>query len=110
MPTVFREGEFRFYFFSREETRKHIHVSSANGEAKIQNISPRGFWIFDGEKEYFVSFKDYPDFYTATVQQINDFTVDAFGNFHWEVLDIDIEKESLETPENYPLVFKKELP
>lgn len=35
MPTVFREGEFRFYFFSREETRKHIHVSSANGEAKI---------------------------------------------------------------------------
>ena len=35
MPTVFREGEDRFYFFSREETRKHIHVSSANGEAKI---------------------------------------------------------------------------
>ena len=35
MPTVFREGEFRFYFFSREEERKHIHVSSANGEAKI---------------------------------------------------------------------------
>lgn len=35
MPTVFREGEYRFYFFSREETRKHIHVSSANGEAKI---------------------------------------------------------------------------
>ena len=35
MPTVFRYGEFRFYFFSREETRKHIHVSSPNGEAKI---------------------------------------------------------------------------
>ena len=35
MPTVFCFCEFRFYFFSREETRKHIHVSSANGEAKI---------------------------------------------------------------------------
>ena len=35
MPTVFRYGEFRFYFFSREETRRHIHVSSTNGEAKI---------------------------------------------------------------------------
>lgn len=35
MPTVFRYGEFRFYFFSREETRKHIHVSSPSGEAKI---------------------------------------------------------------------------
>jgi hypothetical protein len=35
-PTVFREGEFRL-FFSREESRIHIHVSHPDGEAK--------FWI-----------------------------------------------------------------
>lgn len=35
MPTVFRFEGYRFYFFSREEERKHIHVSSAEGEAKI---------------------------------------------------------------------------
>ena len=35
MPTVFRHDDFRFFFFSREETRRHIHVSSSNGEAKI---------------------------------------------------------------------------
>jgi Domain of unknown function (DUF4160) len=34
-PTVFREGPFRFFFFSREETRLHIHVQSADGEAKF---------------------------------------------------------------------------
>ena len=34
-PTVFREGPFRFYFFSREEKRMHIHVDSAEGEAKF---------------------------------------------------------------------------
>ena len=34
-PTVFREAGFRFYFFSREETRMHIHVQSSNGEAKF---------------------------------------------------------------------------
>jgi hypothetical protein len=34
-PTIFREGGFRFFFFSREETRMHIHVSSGNGEAKF---------------------------------------------------------------------------
>jgi hypothetical protein len=33
-PTVFRDGPFRFFFFSREETRIHIHVQSADGEAK----------------------------------------------------------------------------
>jgi len=35
MPTVFTLGKFRYYFFSREETRKHVHVSSPNGEVKI---------------------------------------------------------------------------
>jgi hypothetical protein len=34
-PTVFREAGFRFYFFSREEPRMHIHVQSSNGEAKF---------------------------------------------------------------------------
>ncbi|MGD9729976.1 MAG: DUF4160 domain-containing protein [Nitrospiraceae bacterium] len=34
-PTVFREGGFRFYFFSREEPRMHIHVQGADGEAKF---------------------------------------------------------------------------
>ncbi|MBI5752741.1 MAG: DUF4160 domain-containing protein [Hydrogenophilales bacterium] len=34
-PTVFRGGGFRFYFFSREEPRMHVHVYGQNGEAKF---------------------------------------------------------------------------
>ena len=34
-PTVFRDGEFRIFFFSREESRIHIHVSHPDGEAKF---------------------------------------------------------------------------
>ncbi len=34
-PTIFREGGFRFYFFSREEPRLHVHVQGQNGEAKF---------------------------------------------------------------------------
>jgi hypothetical protein len=33
-PTIFRESGFRFYFFSREEKRMHVHVQCAEGEAK----------------------------------------------------------------------------
>ena len=39
-PTVFREGSLRFFFFSREETRPHVHVISPDGEAKIW-LEPR---------------------------------------------------------------------
>jgi hypothetical protein len=34
-PTVFREQGYRFFFFSREEERMHVHVVSADGEAKF---------------------------------------------------------------------------
>jgi len=39
-PTVFRERGYRFYFFSREEVRKHVHVHGSGGEAK--------FWLEPG--------------------------------------------------------------
>lgn len=36
-PTVFLHKSYRFYFFSREENRPHVHVTCPDGEAK--------FWI-----------------------------------------------------------------
>lgn len=36
-PTVFRWKEYRFFFFSREESRCHVHVMGQQGQAK--------FWI-----------------------------------------------------------------
>jgi hypothetical protein len=34
-PTIFRSGGYRFFFFSREESRVHVHVHHAEGEAKF---------------------------------------------------------------------------
>lgn len=34
-PTVFRENGYRFFFFSREEKRMHVHIVSGDGEAKF---------------------------------------------------------------------------
>lgn len=34
-PTVLRVRGYRFYFFSREERRPHVHVQHARGEAKF---------------------------------------------------------------------------
>ena len=39
-PTILREGPYRFFFFSREEPRMHVHVLSADGEAKYW-LEPR---------------------------------------------------------------------
>ena len=34
-PTIYTSGPYRFFFFSREESRPHIHVVSSSGEAKF---------------------------------------------------------------------------
>ncbi|OGW72203.1 MAG: hypothetical protein A2Y02_01685 [Omnitrophica bacterium GWA2_52_12] len=36
-PTVFRYKSYRFFFFSREESRLHVHITGPDGEAK--------FWV-----------------------------------------------------------------
>lgn len=35
MPTVLKIKDYRFFFFSREEARMHIHVICPDGEAKL---------------------------------------------------------------------------
>ncbi len=39
-PTILRVGPYRFFFFSREEPRAHVHVHSPDGEAKFW-LDPR---------------------------------------------------------------------
>jgi len=34
-PTILKKAGYRFFFFSREETRAHIHVISGDGECKF---------------------------------------------------------------------------
>ena len=35
IPTIFRSGGYRFYFFSREEPRVHVHAQHETGEGKF---------------------------------------------------------------------------
>ena len=55
-PTIFREDGYRFFFFSREESRIHVHVNSGDGEAK--------FWLepeIEMAKNYHYSRKQLKD-------------------------------------------------
>ena len=51
MPTVMLIYGFRFFFYSREETRMHIHVEFENKELKI--------WLDNFELAYNHGFPDH---------------------------------------------------
>ena len=75
--------------------------------AEIQNISNQGIWIFANDQEFFLSFDKYPWFRKATIDQIYDFKFHHKKHLHWPELDVDVDIESLKTPEAYPLEYKK---
>ncbi len=83
--------------------------SSARGKntscVEIQNISQKGIWIFVSEQEYFLPYKDYPWFKDAKVSEIHKVKISHRSHLHWPDLDIDLELESLQHPEKFPLIY-----
>lgn len=73
-PTVFKEAGYRFFFFSREEARMHIHIVSEDGEAK--------FWLIpeiELAKNYRYSRKQLKEI-ESLVEQHYDELVSAWQN------------------------------
>jgi hypothetical protein len=75
----------------------------------VTNVSPHGFWLFVGDQELFVPFKDFPWFKDASIQQISRVELPRAHHLYWPELDIDLAVESLMHPERYPLVSQPPL-
>ena len=71
----------------------------------ISLVTAKGFWIFVHSKEYFLSFDDYPWFRNARIAEIMNVELKNQHHLRWEDLDVDLELDSLEHPERYPLCF-----
>ncbi len=77
-----------------------------NSDSEITDIGATGFWLLVDRREYFVPYKDYPGFRNATVAQICAVRRLGPTQLSWAALDIDVELEALEHPEQFPLQFK----
>lgn len=73
---------------------------------EVTNISKKGFWLLVNDKEYFISYFDYPEFLEMSLQQIFNVQSIDLKQFRWSDKDIDIDIESLEKPEAFPLSFQ----
>ncbi len=72
-------------------------------ETEVTNISSHGLWILSNEKEYFLSYEQFPWFKDKTINDITN--VESFGQGHlyWEKLDVDLSLDMIEHPERFPL-------
>jgi len=71
-----------------------------NISASVENITPFGIWLFVKDKEYFLSYRDYPYFKDQPLHAIQKVQLLHGYHLYWQELDI------LEHPEQYPLTSK----
>lgn len=83
---------------------KSGNIGIGTSGAEILNVSPHGFWILVGEKEYFLDFDQFPWFRRATLEQL--FAVELLHGEHlyWADLDVDLDIDRIQHPDKYPLV------
>jgi hypothetical protein len=83
---------------------KSAALGRSTSPVEVTNVSPHGFWLFVGEQELFVPFKDFPWFKEASIQEIGRVELPSSHHLYWPDLDIDLAVDSLIHPERYPLV------
>ena len=71
-------------------------------KVEVTNISQHGFWVFVNNKEYFLSFKEFPWFKERTVSEISRVELLGVDHLFWEDIDVDLTLEMIEFPERFP--------
>ena len=85
---------------------KSSTVGRSTSKPEILNISANGIWLFVLDKEYFLPYTEYPWFKDAPIKGILNVRLLNRVHLHWPDLDIDLEVQSLEHPDRYPLQYK----
>ncbi len=81
-----------------------VHGKSIS-RAEVQDISRSGVWLLVKGREYLLPFKEYPWFRDAAVSSVYNVTLLHHSHLYWPDLDVDLELESLQHPDQYPLTF-----
>ncbi len=85
---------------------KFAKPGRSTSAAEVTHISKHGLWVLVGEKEYLLTKEDFPWFADGKISEVENVELLHGTHLRWPDLDVDIELESLEYPDRYPLVYK----
>jgi hypothetical protein len=81
----------------------HGKLTSA---VEVTNLSEHGFWILIQDRELFLPFEQFPWFKDASVGRILNVERQGEDHLYWPDLDVDLSVESIERPQDFPLVSR----
>ena len=84
--------------------------SSASGartsKVEVQGVLKDGLWLLIQDHEYFLPLTEHPWLRTASLSALQRVKLLHGRHLYWPELDVDLDVESLEHPERYPLIFR----
>lgn len=69
----------------------------------VENITPFGIWLLVDDAEYFLNYKEFPWFLDKPIRSIFNVERPQSNHLVWPDLDVDLELDSIVSPEKYPL-------
>lgn len=90
----------------RRKKMKSLKHGKSTLKVEVQDVTKQGVWIYIKGKEYFLPHKTYPWFENAKISDVHNLKLLHETHLYWPNLDVDLELESLRTPEKYPLLYR----
>lgn len=85
---------------------KSAKPGKRTSDVEVTNVSKHGFWLLIGAKERFVAFEQFPWFRDTAIGHLLNVELPSAHHLYWPDLDVDIAVESIDRPEQFPLVSK----
>ena len=73
---------------------------------ELSNVSQHGLWLLIDGSEHYLPFEAFPWFRDATIGQLSRIERPTKDHLYWPELDVDLSLDSIERPEDYPLVSR----
>ena len=85
---------------------KSARLGKRTSVVEVSNVSKHGFWLLIEDTERFVPFEDFPWFKNAPIGQLLNVELPSPRHLYWPDLDIDLAVESIDRPDQFPLISK----
>lgn len=85
---------------------KSAQPGSGTSGVELSNVSQYGLWLLVDGRERYLPFADFPWFRDATIGQLSLIERPAEDHLRWPELDVDLTLESIDRPEDFPLVSR----
>lgn len=76
-------------------------------DVEVSHISAHGIWLLTENKEFFISYEEFPWFQDAKIRDVFAVEQPRQGHFYWSHLDIDLSVEIIQNPKRFPLKYEE---